>query len=46
MLGEANTFLENNKMVSIIFNYIFGLTPFSKRKWALENGLWKVSPNM
>ena len=32
-LAEANTFLENNKMINIIFDYIFGLTfqsPFSK----------------
>ena len=26
ILAEANTFLENNKMVNIIFSYIFGLT--------------------
>ena len=25
ILAEANTFLENNKMINIIFNYIFGL---------------------
>ena len=33
VLTEANTFLENNKMINIIFNYIFRLTfqsPFSK----------------
>ena len=29
---EANTFLENNKTINVIFNYIFGLpfqSPFS-----------------
>ena len=25
ILAEANTFLENNKIITIIFNYIFGL---------------------
>ena len=33
ILAEANTFLENNKVINVIFNYIFGLTfqnPFSK----------------
>ena len=26
ILAEVNTFLENNKMINIIFNYILGLT--------------------
>ena len=49
MLAEANTFLENNKMINIIFNYIFGYTfqsPFckvaleSKSEYIVENNTY------
>ena len=33
----ANTFLENNKIINIIFNYIFRLTLFSKNVFASAN---------
>ena len=35
--AEANTFLENNKIINIIFNYIFIILLFSKNVSASAN---------
>ena len=35
-ISEKNKSLENNRMINIIFNYIFGLT-YSLWKWTLES---------